>query len=992
MRFRAVPFLILALSAAHGPAQDGNLAWMPPPGRYSSARVSPALPPGTSGEYRFLENGDGIWRPLEGPLELTAFPREERSYVLEVRGSKGTERFEGRARYVIDRFPPPAPVVSPAPGSYEGRPEIRLSSEPDAQIYYSLEALDRPSPGFRPYDPDRPPVLDRPRDGTRAWTLSAYAVDRAGNPGPISTARYVVEPSPTGPRPGDSGKAAESALGTGSDLEYRVERKSPGTAIVYFPSPEGGRILAAVNPRDPSDPRYYAELPAGGREALLEVSAPAGWIGPLLIRYARWADGKPALAPGGVEIRFAFEDPGKPPPAPAEPVVLYPPGTRTVLLSWEPSPFRIEVAVGPGPFTPYSLPISVPVSEDSRGVEIRYRAVGPSGGSSEVRTLALAPSTQPILPEISGLPTTVRTSEAVRPRAAPGTFIRYEASVEGFPPAVTTASPLLDEGVSFSGEPGKDVRYYLRFRAFSDASPEAQGSDERFAEFLIDRSPPPAPRLAAGSLDGDTEEDRIVAFEPGEGTIRFAAVEKGSPGDPDFRDYSGPVTLEGSGDRPRAYDVYAYAVDEAGNRSETLGPVSVRIDRASVYVAPWGRDSDGGGPRNPLATVSAGVAAASKTGRRFVRVMGDVRLGGPVRVGTEVEILGGCDESWEPVPGRRSGVSAEGYSGPLFIVQGSALVLRNLTIEADRTGDFTFAESSEGSLSVDNLRIRVHATGELVVFRSRDSSLDGSDLEVEISGALFARVVEAAGGETRIRGLTIRAERSLGYLTAFSFAGGSAEISRTRSESRTSGGFTLVRGVGSRFELRDSYINARGSGYCEAFRLEGSRSAFYAVSADLDCAGPLTFASVEGGRIDVLHSSAALRGGSVVFLDLKSAAFRLGNSILQDDSGAGMLLRTDEAVQRGAVVRNALSGFRAYLDGPVPAATVDALNRIAAPPDGQNFQETFRRSQDPGSLGLPLLLPGSAGFGGAYPVMIPPGDPDRPEPARKDVGAVEGAR
>jgi hypothetical protein len=992
MRFRAAPFLILALSAARGPAQEGDLAWMPPPGRYSSARVGPSLPTGASGEYRFTENGDGIWRPLEGPLELTAFPREERTYILEVRGSKGAERFEGRARYVIDRFPPSAPTVSPPPGSYEGTPEIRLSSEPDAQIYYSLEALDRPSPGFRPYDPARPPVLDRPRDGTRAWTLSAYAVDRAGNPGPIATVRYVVEPAPTGPRADPPAKAAESVLGSGSDLEYRVERKSPGSVVVLFPVPEGGKILAAVNPRDASDPRYYAELPAAGREAALEVSAPAGWVGPLLVRYARWAEGKSALAPGGVEIRFAFEDPGRPPPAPAEPVVLYPPGTRTVLLSWDPSPFRIEVSVGSGPFAPYSLPISVPVPETSRGLEIRYRAVGPSGGVSEVRTLALVSPSQPIPPEISGLPAAVRTSGEVRPRAAPGTVVRYEASTEGFPPAVSSASPLLDEGISFPGEAGKDVRYYLRFRSFSDASPEAAGSDERFAEFLVDRSPPPAPRLAAGSLDGDTEEDRIVAFEPGEGTVRFAAVEKGSPADPDFREYTGPVTLEGSGDRPRAYDVYAYAVDEAGNRSETLGPVSVRIDRASVYVAPWGRDSDGGGPRNPLATVSAGIAAASKTGRRFVRVTGDVRLGSPVRAGTEVEILGGCDESWEPVPGRRSGISAEGESGPLFIVQGSALVLRNLTIEVNRPGDFTFAESSEGTLSVENLRIRIHATGELAVFRSRDSRLEAADFEVEISGALFARVVEAAGGETRIRGLTIRAERSLGYLTAFSFAGGSAEISRTRSECRTSGGFTLVRGVGSRFELRDSYIKARGSGYCEAFRLEESRSALYAVSADLDCAGPLTFASIEGGRMDVLHSTAVLRGGPVVYLDLKSAAFRLGNSILQDDSGSGTLVRTDEAVQRGAVVRNALSGFRAYLEGSVPAATIDALNRIAAPPDGQNFQETFRRSQDPGSFGLPLLVPGSLGLGGAYPVSIPSGDPDRPEPARKDVGAVEDAR
>lgn len=991
MRSRAAPFLALSLIAGLAAAQDVNPVWMPVPGRYSSARVSAVLPSGASGEYRFREAGDGIWRPLTGPLDLTALPREERTYVLQVRAARGSERFEAEAVYVIDRLPPPAPSISPPQGSYEGPAEIRLASEPGAAIYYSLEALDRPSRGFLPYDPDRPPSMERPRDGTRAWTLSAYAVDSAGNPGPISTARYVVEPQPSGPRAAESAKAPGPAVTEGADLEHRIERKAPGSAAVVFPAQEGARIFAAVNPRDPSDPGYYSELSSAGGEAVLELSAPVGWVGPLVIRYARWEGGTLVRAPEGVEVRFTFEDPGKPPPVPAEPVVLYPPGTRTILLTWEPSPFRIEVAVGSGPFTPYALPISVPAPQGSEGVAVRYRAVGPAGAVSEVRSLTLVPPNQPVLPELSGLPDTGRTSRDVRPRTVPGSFVRYEVSTEGFPPPVSATSPLLTEEVSFPGAEGKDVRYSLRFRAFSDSGPEAVGSDERFAEFTVDRSPPPAPRLSAGSLTGEDEEDRIIAFEPGEGTIRFAVLEKGNPAEPAYRDYSGPVTLEGSGDRPRAYEVYAYAVDEAGNRSETLGPVSVRIDRASVYVASWGSDTGGGGPRNPLATISAGVEAATRSGRRIVRVQGDVPLGSPVRAEADIEILGGCDESWESVAGRRSAIDAAGIPGPLFIVPGVHLVLRNLAVTADWAGDSTFAEVSEGSFTASGLAIRLRARGELAVFRTRDSSLDLADSEIEVSGALFARIVQAVGGTTRVRGVKIFAKESLGYLTAFSLAGGSAEIARMRSESRTSGGFTLVRGVGTRFQLRDSYLNSRGSGFCEVFRFEESQAALYMTSADLDCAGPLTFASVEGGKIDVLHSTAVLRGGPVVFLDLAYATLRLGNSVLLDGSGLGILLRTKEAPQRGSVVRNALSGFRTYLEGPRTAVTVDALNLVAAPPDGLNFPETFRSSDAPGSSGLPLLPSESVGAGGAYPLAIPSEDPALPEPVRKDVGAIEGS-
>ena len=989
MRLRGFSVSILALSAIFLYAQDGSLSWIPQPGRYASARVGFALPPGASGEYRFLENGDGIWRPIEGPLELTAFPKEERTYVVQVRGSKGTERFEGEARYVIDRLPPSAPSISPVPGSYDGPVEIRLSSEPGARIYYSLEALDKPSQGFKLYDPLRLPELDRPRDGTRSWTLSAYSVDTAGNPGPFSTVRYSLEPAPTGPRAKDPPTSVEPAVERGSNLEYRLERKYPGSAVIRFPVPEGGKIYAAVNPPHASDRKYFTELAASGVEAALELSAPSGWIGPLIIRYALLKNETLALAPDPVEITFTFEDPGRPPPAPAEPLVLYPPGTRTALLSWEPSLFRIEVSIGSEPFLPYSLPISVLIPEGSRGVEVRYRAVGSSGASSEVRTLTLLSPRQPALPEISGLPETGRTSREVRPKAAPGSVLRFEVSTKGLPPSVTSASPLLDDGVSFAGEPGRDVRYYIRFRSFSETSPDAIGSDERFAEFIVDRTPPPAPRLASGSLSGDSEEDRILAFEPGEGAIRFAVVEKGIPAEPMYQDYSGPVTLEGSTDRPRAYEVYAYAIDEAGNRSETVGPIFVRIDRASVYVASWGNDSDGGGPRNPLATIASGVAAAAKTGKRIVRVQGAVRLGAPIRSESAIEILGGCDESWEPVPGQRSILSVDGITGPLFIVQGDSLILRNLAIHVDRTGDFTFLEALEGSLVLSNLDIQIHATGDLIVFRSQDSTVETFDSELELSGALFARVIEAAGGLTHVKGLNLRAERSLRYLTAFSFSGGTAKLSRMRSESLCSGGFTLVRAVGARLEFRDAYIDARGSGYCEVFRLEESQSLLYLTSAKLESIGPLTFASLEGGKIDVLHSTVALGGGPVVFLDLDKAAFRLGNSIIQDDSGSGTLLKMNEAVYRGAVVRNAVSGFRVYLDGSNFAATLDALNRIAAPPDGLNFQETFTKSEFPGSIGLPLLPPDSVGLGGAYPIRLPIENPDSPEPTRNDVGALE---
>ena len=869
MDHRSAPLLCLAtLAAVLSAAQEPRLVWAPEPGRYASARVDLVLQGGGSAEYRFLENGDGIWRPFSSALELTAFPREVRVYELRVRLSRGGESFEGEARYIIDRLPPEAPAVNPRPGSYEGPAELRLSTEPGAVIYYSLEALDRPSPGFRIYDPARPPSMDRPRDGTRSWTVSAYAVDAAGNPGPLVTARYVLEPNPTGPREETKTGAGDESVALGGELEYKLERKAPGTTLLVFPTPENSRAFAAVNPPDARNPLYYTEIPVVGGAASMELTAPAGWIGPLVVHYSRLESGRLAFAGRAVEVAFSFEDPGQRPPVPAEPGILYPPGTRTVLLSWEPSPFRIEVSVGAGPFSPYSAPISVAVPEGSEGLTVRYRSVGPSGALSAEQSLVLRPSILTSLPEISGLPEGGITNRGVQPSIPPGTYVRYEMSTEGFPPAVTAASPLLGENAKFPGEDGKEIRYTLRLRAFSDASAVASGSDERFISFLVDRSPPPKPKLSAGSLTGDTEEDRIIAFETGEGTLRYATLEKGTGELPAYRDYTGPLVLEGSGDRPLAYEVYAYAVDKAGNKSEILGPVAVRIDRASVYVASWGSDSGGGGARNPMATLSAGVAAALRSGRRFVRVQGDVSLGGPIRPAASLEILGGCDEAWEPVPGFRSAVTAPGLPGPWFIVQGQDFALRNLSISAEGMRDFTLAEATDAAVSISNLEIRIDARGELTVMRARESDIDWTDSRVELSGALFSRIIEAAGGSTRVSGLRVLAQESLGYFTGFAFSGGTAEISRLRAECLTSGGFTLVRGTGVQFDLRDSYLKSAGFGYCEAFRFVGGRAGFYLSSADLDCEGSLSFASLEDSRIDILNSTFVLRGGPVVFLNL----------------------------------------------------------------------------------------------------------------------------
>lgn len=992
----------LALLPLFVSGQEAGLSWLPAPGTYTSARVSLALPPGAFAEYRFVGEGDGFWRPLTDALELSAFPREERTYVIQARVADGRGVLESEARYVIDRLPPSAPAFSPPSGSYEGPLDLRLSAEEGATILYSLAASDRPSSGFLVYDEAvSVPRIDRPRDGTRGWALIAYAVDSSGNPGPVVTARYEIEPNPRGAsslgdrkEPPGPQSAFPPAVAEGGALEPRIERRAPGKVRVLFRSSDTRRVFAAVNPRVPSDIGVYTELPLVSGEASMELTAPMGWTGPLKVRYAVLEDGQFRLAPEPVEVAFSYEDPRERPPPPPEPEIIVSPGTNSALVSWPPFPFTVEWAVGDGSFTPYAGPVSVTTAGDGTEKAIRYRSRGEGGAVSEERLLRLAPEARVGIPEIAGFPEGGLTNRAVKPRVPAGSIVRYEVSTEGLPLRVTTASALLDDSTAFEGEDGKETRYTVRLRAFGDSSGQAEGSDERFASFVVDRLSPPVPTLLPESLSEDSEADRRIAFQPQDGTIRFAVAERGTAGDPVFSDYEGPVTLAGNGDRAVSYEVYAYAVDAAGNRSGTVVPISVRIDRASVYVAAWGNDGNAGGSRNPLGSLAAGVEEAVRAGKRFVRVQGDVPIGGTLRPKAALEILGGCDESWEPAADRRSRIDVGGYAGPVFNVNGTEFVLRNLDLEAAGGKEIVIAEVTEGLFKAYGLSTHISTAGEAAFIRARESRVELHDCSLILAECLFARGVAAQGGQTLVRDFSLDAREGIGYLTGFSFEGGVASISGLRSETRTGNGFTLLRSVRAQTDFRDSYAKEEGSGYCEAFHFEGGEAALYQSSFDLSCDGKLTFVSLEGSAGDVLYATVALSSRQAVFLAMKEAQARVGNTIAMNRRGEGVFLSTDAVPRRGTVVRNALSGFRLFIEGPAPAATVDALNLIAAPPDGPNFVEPFGMSELKTLRGLPALSPSSQGVNGAYPLDIPepPLGSQDIQATRRDVGALEVSR
>jgi hypothetical protein len=93
-----------------------------------------------------------------------------------------------------DTVAPGPPTSTPPPGRYLAAPMVTLAPpEPGASVHYTLDGS---APGLNS------PVFDAPIHVTANETIRAFAVDGAGNPGPMVSLNYMLNPGSTSPIPG----------------------------------------------------------------------------------------------------------------------------------------------------------------------------------------------------------------------------------------------------------------------------------------------------------------------------------------------------------------------------------------------------------------------------------------------------------------------------------------------------------------------------------------------------------------------------------------------------------------------------------------------------------------------------------------------------------------------------------------------------------------------------------------------------------------------
>ncbi len=493
-----------------------------------SAQTVVVLPPplDRAGEYRFIapdSSGPAMpWLSFAEPLELSATLGEERTYVLEFREGGGAGF---RRTLAIDRRPPGLPQASQPSGLYRSELRLSLSSRDSTEIRYALApAQDGAEPAFSVYDPAKGLEIGLPGEGAKTWRLLAYGIDRAGNSGPLLSQVYRLAPSGLDYSPPASSEAGAFELDPLAELgDPQQIRLDSGLRLVFAP-PEGSNLLVAVNPVGASPSREDFVSPAGQGGVSLDFSWPPGWKSNARVFLGLEKDGKLAYRAKPLELVLGGQAPVLPPLAP---IISADALGGHLMLVYPPYDGEVYVSVDASPFAPVKLPLSL--GSLAGQVQLAWYGLDSLGRKSAVQTLALDIPGHPDKTSLLGLPEGGLSSKSLLLQSSGPGFLRYELSTDpAQPPREPTASSsTIGQGLKLDPPEGSLTAYSLRYRSFDSAGRALDEGGE--ASFVIDRDPPPPPRLST-EVPGYSSRPLSLSFVPSEATLMVAVDVDSRPG------------------------------------------------------------------------------------------------------------------------------------------------------------------------------------------------------------------------------------------------------------------------------------------------------------------------------------------------------------------------------------------------------------------------------------------------------------------------------
>ncbi len=925
-------------------------------------------PPAESGsQFRFLP--DGPWLPFDRVLRLQASPGEERQYSYEVR----TEGTVVRRDVLVDRRAPPLPLASPLPSVYRDAVAISLSSEPGAELRFSLSDTLSGNLPFATFNPGSPIVLPASPENVHTWVLVAFAIDRAGNRGP--EARLVYRIAPRGlpatagtPVPARPAPLADPQLNPGSPTIALTE----GRSSVSFPLPAKGRLMAAVNPGSAlSALDAWVALPVKDSLATLTLECPYGWAGQLDAYIGIELDGSLRYRPSPFKLQLSAQGlPALISPVPEAPRLVAGAAGADSYLVFPRYEGTIYFSLDGGDEAAYSDPLAVAAT--SAQFRVAWRGVAAFSVSSDRREVKLARPVSAVTVSFPG----VDGSTSAQPyhlKAPEGAVIRYLMTDDGSLPAEPdAASPLLGPDLAVDANQGSTRRVMFRYRVFSGLGQDTSADDGSILRFVIDREPPPRPTLGS---DAPAYSRSVVSLDlhAAEGRLFVSIAEEGS--EALVSEPRGPMELQGSPRGPRIWTVLAWTLDSAGNRSQNLGPLRFVIDTSTIYVDPSSKASPQGTPEAPCLDLASALDMARRTARSVIRMRGDLSLSDSLALdGLTLRIDGGYGTDWMAAKKGRSIVTVQSPR-PGFIpitIQAGTLSLTSLDLRA-ALGEGRLISANDSTLEISDTLLRASTSRDLVLVSGKNSSLMIKDSSFRLEGSGGGSLVAMEAGETSISSSTLASASEVAWFSGLSQKGGKLSIIDSTLESSAAVnlvGIAVDKGIFFGNGLRIRLSGEAGYFRCGSF--SSTTGELLNSHIEVDRRSITTLFSLSASPLAFVHDTMALATGTILVFDAIGGAPRIINDLFIAPGGRASLLRTDRTPEAGSIAASAFGGFERLGNGAWDAADVAALQRLntgmAVPPSLtlQAGQSVFQALK-----GGYALLPGSPVIDAALPLDGP---------------------
>jgi hypothetical protein len=990
---KLVVFVSLALAlAAPLPSYTQNLSnlsviKLPASGSYPGAvTLDPAI---LDSPYLFRFSSTSPWRPFDRVLVLDSFPGEQRQYRLELLSNLSGE--VNVFSYRIDRKPPESPTFFPASGDIG--PALTIGLHGEGSLMLSLDGEP-----FAPYNPEIPQTMHAPADGSTIVTALAYARDSHGNTSLPAFASWRLSYLPPEALP-SSGvgflKTLQlSVLDKIDGLSIRVSAE-PGTNPTVILDVSEGRVpvISIQSPREELSRASFIRLPTSAGRAMAEVPVPWGYDLELAIRYG-YEDADGMVVAGNarpIRAEFPYRGPPAPPQKAPEPVISSAFGAS--LLSWLPSTMQVYFSIDGSDFIRYQTPVLLPY----RGpipYELSYQAAN-DGGRSATVSVALQVLPRLDAPSITGVEAGLTYGKAppLQVSATHGT-VRYEMTMDGSdpaPPGVT--SPSIVDAPPFAGVDGQIVRYRLRLASVDNSG---QIGPERYLDFAIDREAPPVPVLSH-TIPAYSANDLILALQPSEpGSFIYLSVTDDGSGA--FQEYRGPIVLSGTDDGRKRYVVRAFAEDAFGNRSLEMKPVTVLVDRASLYVDPIGKRGASGTPDDPLPSLQEALGVSATTGRRIIYIRGNHVLTGPIQVDGGLRLLGGYAQDWTASQRERPSIRfsrplASGTAG--IRIRGSHLELRSVGLLSEGTGASVLIDAKDSSLVLAQVSLAMTGGLEATAIKLESSQLVMDDVEVSLSSTVTGRAFDSIDSESTMDKLVISADSTVRLFDALRIAGGLSSLQDLRIDASPALAFSGLSLSRARVSMSGSAFFVRGG--ASSLRLLHLNAAVLTVDTlfgDISWLGEAElFRLGSSSNLRLAHATVLAKAKRLSVVETRDSTWSIYNSIFNTDSPAAVFAASDRFPAAGSVSANCLWGFASFLNGGGATGTIAELNRYASL-GYPNFVEMPSRTFSSTNKGLPLLSSSSACIGAAAPLPWSlPADlkMNLRAPSSRDIG-VDGLR